>query len=654
MESQNRPSVAQSGGQPTPWVEYKAPDGRVYYFNPATKKTTWEKPDELKSEQERLSVWKEYAKDGRTYWYNTETKKSTWTRPAELGSSNESPATANKPPAAQGHAAVEPISTKPAIVSTDLSQRGQAVRPSSPTADNSRRVIHPPPALLERARVPRREYRTQEEAEDLFLNLLSTHNVGSDWTWEQTLREIASDPDYRILKTLQERKEAFHKYTSKLLDKEREESKERMKQQREKFFEMMRQLPITEVTRFRKVKILAADNPAFVGRDSERFFDEFMDLFIRDIKERRRLVQAESMRVLNDHLEGLKLSAKWTDVKVDLLAKFRHLLMPALQTDSSVPMDTPYSYGADTDPEAGLSLLDFMDAFERAISDAERREAEARQREKDSALRSQRQHRDAFRQLLDEYRAQITPASTWTQFFPLIKTDQRYIDMLGQPGSSPLDLFWDHLELLEEDVYRERKLLEAAMRDVGFKVQVDTTREEVKAFAVDFYKVPDMYFDYIYEQLLMKARHKKEEEDERLLRQRRRLLDDFKYALYDLVPPITADSTWDQEKERISRLPEFRDVADETASREVFDKAVEREQERELTRKTHRSRDSDHHKRSRSSSEVAGPPDSRTVRPRTSSDENTNGHSETLHQSGGNGMSVDDNDSELEEGEMVI
>ncbi|KAJ2810290.1 hypothetical protein GGI24_007050 [Coemansia furcata] len=152
----------------------------------------------------------------------------------------------------------------------------------------------------------------------------------------------------------------------------------------------------------------------------------------------------------------------------------------------------------------------------------------------------------------------------------------------------------------------------------------------------------------------MKARHKKEEEDERLQRQRRRMLDDLKYAMYDLVPPIMTDSTWDGEKERISRLPEFKDVADETASREVFDRVVEREKERNLAKKSHRSREPENHKRSRSSSEATGPPDSRTVRPRTSSDANNNGDSGTLSQNGGNRISVDGHDSELEEGEMVM
>lgn len=34
------------------WQAAKAEDGREYYYNPTTKQTTWEKPDELKDEVE--------------------------------------------------------------------------------------------------------------------------------------------------------------------------------------------------------------------------------------------------------------------------------------------------------------------------------------------------------------------------------------------------------------------------------------------------------------------------------------------------------------------------------------------------------------------------------------------------------------------------
>ena len=37
-------AVAISGKQPVKWQEATAPDGRKYYYNPVTKKTSWTKP----------------------------------------------------------------------------------------------------------------------------------------------------------------------------------------------------------------------------------------------------------------------------------------------------------------------------------------------------------------------------------------------------------------------------------------------------------------------------------------------------------------------------------------------------------------------------------------------------------------------------------
>lgn len=37
------------------WTEHTAPDGRKYFFNSKTKQSSWEKPEELMSQDEKLS-----------------------------------------------------------------------------------------------------------------------------------------------------------------------------------------------------------------------------------------------------------------------------------------------------------------------------------------------------------------------------------------------------------------------------------------------------------------------------------------------------------------------------------------------------------------------------------------------------------------------
>lgn len=39
-------------------------------------------------------------------------------------------------------------------------------------------------------------YLQQEDAKDAFIELLVSANVGSEWSWEQTMRHIMSDPRF--------------------------------------------------------------------------------------------------------------------------------------------------------------------------------------------------------------------------------------------------------------------------------------------------------------------------------------------------------------------------------------------------------------------------------------------------------------------------
>ncbi|KAI9502741.1 U1 snRNP protein [Coemansia spiralis] len=645
------------------WAEYTTPEGRVYFFNRETKVTTWEKPDELKTQQERESVWKEYVKDGKPYWYNTMTKKSTWSRPAELGEpsaplvtspavtvvSSASPAklTAAETSSGLKTSAVSdspqqlpsnilsPLSTHASYVAPPIPQLapwrslnaelGHAGRGSGPQFRPPPPV--PPPGALEapaRVQTQKPEYKTPEEAEHAFISMLKAHKVGSDWTWEQTLRAVVNDPTYRALKSLAERKDAFHKYIGMAREAEREEKRILAKQRREGFFALLDSLPICEVTRFRKVRHLATssqnekDKEAFLavptGAERLRLFNTYVDEMVHELKSLRKQQRIEQMEKVDKALGNVQINAQWAEIKPKLLERFGDLLMPILcaDKDKRTPIDQPFFYnlekkkhsegGIFEDPEAGLSLLDFMDAFDAAIKRAEKQEAEQKQTEKDRIFRQERQNRDAFRELLKEHSAKTTPTSTWTELYPLIKADQRYIEMLGQAGSTPQELFWDEVELLNEDIYHQRKDVESIMRAEGFRVHIDTPLSDVEEFIKEFRhempKVSSKSIKYIYDQLISKVKRRKEEEEEWAARQRRRLLDDFKYALYDLDPELDAEkSTWENEKPRIRRLPEYKDVGDEDACKEMFEQAMVRQREK-LSQK--RKRQEEPLKRSRS------------------------------------------------------
>jgi pre-mRNA-processing factor 40 len=97
-----------------------------------------------------------------------------------------------------------------------------------------------------------------------------------------------------------------------------------------------------------------------------------------------------------------------------------------------------------------LSKSDILTAFENHIKSLERTFNDARQQQKAAKARRERHNRERYIELLQELKSQgkIKAGSKWINIHSLIQDDPRYVAMLGQSGSSPLDLFWD---MVEED-----------------------------------------------------------------------------------------------------------------------------------------------------------------------------------------------------------
>lgn len=57
------------------------------------------------------------------------------------------------------------------------------------------------------------------------MDMLKRLNVTSEWTWERTMRETVTEPMYKALKTLAERKAAWEKFVGESVEREKEERK---------------------------------------------------------------------------------------------------------------------------------------------------------------------------------------------------------------------------------------------------------------------------------------------------------------------------------------------------------------------------------------------------------------------------------------------
>lgn len=65
--------------------------------------------------------------------------------------------------------------------------------------------------------IPHNGFATVEEGEKAFTHLLRKGGVDAGWTWDQTMRAIITDPLYKALNTLAERKACWQKVLFHLL-----------------------------------------------------------------------------------------------------------------------------------------------------------------------------------------------------------------------------------------------------------------------------------------------------------------------------------------------------------------------------------------------------------------------------------------------------
>lgn len=424
------------------WQEARAPDGRTYYFNTQTKETSWQKPPDLLTPLERALAtqpWKEYtAPDGRKYYAHSETKQTVWEMPVQYREALNS-AQAQPPPTPTRPAAPTPAPGFVAAGSTT------ALAPYQPRdVASSFDLIRENFSLPSVAKEVVPDYSSFEEAEAAFIKLLKRSNVQPDWAWEQTMRATIKDPQYRALKDPKDRKAAFEKYAVEVREQEKERAKERLAKLRTDFSHMLRTHPeIKHYSRWKTIRPIIERETVFRSTDNEDERKQFFAEYIVELKKQNVEQEASQRKSAISDLVGilkaleLEPYTRWSQAQEMLESNER------MQSDERFKL---------------LSKSDILTAFENHIKSLERSFNDTRQQQKAQKARRERQNRDAFHALLREKRAQgaIKAGTKWSSLLPEIEQDPRYVAMLGQPGSTPLDLFWDMLEEEERSLRGRR------------------------------------------------------------------------------------------------------------------------------------------------------------------------------------------------------
>jgi pre-mRNA-processing factor 40 len=479
---------------PVLWQEARNSDGRVYYYNTITKATQWTKPEDLMTpaEVEIHAFWclclltdfysvLSHRSPGRNTLQKAEGSIGTILRPSRARGRSPTYTRRLFPrkllPRRLSHRMhlSDPFhsltctdsSSAPSFVAGGGFSAAQFDQPRDrEPLGEARQIAYGNDVNGSRAQVfvPANtdpDYATFEEAEAAFLKLLRRNNVDPNWTWEQTMRSIIKDPQYRALKDPKDRKAAFEKYAVEVRLQEKDRAKERIEKLRKDFATMLSSHPeIKHYTRWKTARPIIEGETIFRSAkdDDERrqLFEDYIIELKKANVEREVTTRKAAMDELIEILKGLDLEpyTRWSEAQ------------GIIQSNQRFQGDQKFK---------SLSKSDMLTAFENHIKTLEKTFNDARQQQKNQKSRRERQNRDRFLGLLHELKAtnKIKAGSKWSKVHPLIVADERYQTMLGQPGSTPLDLFWDMVE-------EEERALRSTRNDVLDVLDVSVLCKELE------------------------------------------------------------------------------------------------------------------------------------------------------------------------------
>ncbi|XP_013178528.1 PREDICTED: pre-mRNA-processing factor 40 homolog A isoform X2 [Papilio xuthus] len=590
------PDVTPLANQSSPWSEHKAPDGRTYYYNSVTKQSLWEKPDDLKTPAEKLlssCVWKEYTTDaGRVYYHNIDTKESSWIIPTELQEIKDKIAAEEAAQAALNAdipPGEVPLPMSPATMQSNsgssaldeaMAKTLAAIDPNLansipiPEEIKPEEIVAPPQVNGTDNTDPNQDfpYKDRKEAIDAFKEMLRERNVPSNATWEQCVKIISKDPRYATFKKLNEKKQAFNAYKTQKLKDEREEQRLKTKKNRENLEEFLLSCDrVTSLTKYYKCEEMFGNLEIWrcvPDADRRDIYADCIYTIAKREKEEAKALKKRNMKMLAQVLENMNeitYCSTWSEAQVLLLEN------SAFKNDVSL---------------LGMDKEDALIVFEQHIRNLEAEYLQEKEQIKKRTKRQQRKNRDNFLALLDNLHEEgkLTSMSLWVELYPVISADIRFSAMLGQSGSTPLDLFKFYVENLKARFHDEKKVIKEILKEKAFEVKPDTTFEEfativcedTKSTSLDAGNVKLTYNSLLEKEILQaEARNKEKIKEES--KAQKKIESAFKWALSDanvdhLLP-------WSDVKEKLDlTAPEFAAVPDEEDRIRIY-KDFQHEQE---------------------------------------------------------------------------
>lgn len=490
--------------------------------------------------------WTEHkAPDGRTYYYNAIEKESRWEKPDEHTSVQEK--LRYQSPSCE--------SGTNSDVGSDAAV--SAIPNDSSTSRNSKAAL---------------SAKNKKEAVEIFKELLRSKKVPGNANWDQANKLVNSDSRYDILKNVSEKKQAFNAYKVQRQKEEREEERQRLKRIKEELDSFLQTCEhMNSSIRYRKAEQMFSHLQVWKSvpeRDRREVYEDVVFYLEKKEKEDARILKKKNIKRLKEVFTAMPrvtYQTTWTDAQ--------EYLLDCTEFTENVELQN-------------MDKEDALIVFEEYIRQLEREHIEDMDKHRRLIKRTHRKNREAFLLLLDELHEQgsLHSMSLFVDLFQKIASDERFTAMLGQPGSSPLDLFKFYVEDLKARFYDEKKIVKSILKENNFTIEVDTPFEhfaevvsrDKRAACLDAGNIK-----LAFSGMMDKAEQKEKERLKEEARKRRKFETAFRKALVEAN--IKINSKWHDVKKTIS----FEDSAefDEDSRKRLFHEHIVMLEEAERARR---------------------------------------------------------------------
>uniref|UniRef100_A0A673I0T3 Transcription elongation regulator 1-like n=1 Tax=Sinocyclocheilus rhinocerous TaxID=307959 RepID=A0A673I0T3_9TELE len=426
--------------------------------------------------------------DERVFFYNPTTRLSMWERPEELVGRVDVDKAIQEPPHKRGldnsHKLVLAKEEQEFAVAEDIpddepskAKRRKIEEKKEADSEKEAAMEAELKAARERAVVP------QEARMNQFKDMLLERGVSAFSTWEKELHKIVFDPRYLLLNP-KERKQVFDQYVKTRAEEERKEKKNKIMQVKDDFRKMMEEAKLGVRTTFSEFASKHAKDSRFKAvekmKDREVIFNEYMMAFRKKEKEnsknRGEKVKQDFFELLSDyHVDGQQ---RWSKVKEKMETDPRY---KAVETSAArEELFKNYVERLAKNPNSEKEKeLEKQARVEASLRERERMVQRFRSEQTKEIDREREQHKreEAIQNLKALLSDMVkTPDANWSETRRILRKDHRWESSSLLERDEKERLFNEHIEVLAKKKKEQfRQLL-----DETISINLMTSWKEVK------------------------------------------------------------------------------------------------------------------------------------------------------------------------------